>query len=343
MTMPAAADGGLPSALDKLTQRDRLYDVAMQDDNVWVVGFPGIILHSPDAGRTWEAQAGGGSEALFSVEFVNAEEGWIVGRNGLVLHTADGGANWTNQGCGHKAHLFDVDFVDSMNGWAVGNFGTVVRTTDGGKTWTKLEIKLEDEDGEIGGDDQADDDWLGEDEEEEEEEPFDRLLNGVAFVDSATGWIAGESGVILHTEDGGKSWTVQDSDEWTPLYAVTFTSPQVGFVAGSEGMLFSTTDGGEVWEKAETKLKDHLFKVIVAGGHLYAVGRRGLLVRAPLARKGDGKEESGALSPERIPLGIYTWLASIAMSSDGVGVLVGGQGLIMRTTDNGKTWDRLGR
>ncbi len=359
------------SPIDKLTKRDRLYDVQIVGTHVWIVGFPGIILHSSDAGVTWEEQAGGAKNALFAMDFVDDKTGWIVGRYGLVLHTKDGGATWTPQKGAGKEHLFDLDFIDANHGWAVGNFGTVLRTADGGKSWARLKITLEDEDEEVGGyddEDEGDDDDDDEDDgygidaeadeadeadetdnnqaptvregadeadEAEEEEPFDRLLNGVKFLDAKRGFVVGESGVILYTEDGGNTWAEQDSGEWAPLYSVAFDGQDRGFTCGSDGALLSTTDSGESWEKLESGVKDHLLSVIITTTGVLAVGRRGVLIR-------ETRNSKSETSFVRVPLGVYTWIDSIAMSNSGVGLLIGGQGLIMRTEDGGKTWTRLG-
>ena len=37
-------------------------------------------------------------------------------------------------------------------------------------------------------------------------------FNDVYFVDANNGWIVGETGTIIHTDDGGKTWKSQDSD-----------------------------------------------------------------------------------------------------------------------------------
>jgi len=291
----------------RLTKRDRLYDVAIVGRDMWVVGFPGIILHSGDAGVTWESQRGAGEEALFSVDFIDATHGYISGREGLVLKTEDGGKTWTRLSTGAKEHLFALDFVDASRGWAVGNFGVIMHTSDGGATWSRQAVGMGDEGVE-----------------------FDRLLNGVAFVDAATGWVVGESGVVLHTSDGGKTWAEQVSNEWAPLYAPVFLDAKRGYVAGSEGLLLSTADGGETWVRIDTGATEHLFCLVVKGDKIMAGGRRGTYVR--------GKSGESETTLKRVPLGVYTWLDALAIGDDGVGLMVGGQGLILRTQDFGESW-----
>jgi len=81
---------------------------------------------------------------------------------------------------------------------------------------------------------------------------------------------------------------------------------------------------------------EHLFRVDVSAGKLYAVGRRGVLVSGLAAAGAEGSLSS-------IPLGVYTWLDAVEMAEDGLGFVVGGQGLIMRTEDHGKSWENLGK
>ncbi len=341
------ASSSNPSVLERLTKRDRLFDVAITGEHIWIVGFPGILCHSANRGKSWEEQKGGGREALFAIDLISESEGWIVGRKGTILHTTDGGSNWNPQVGASKDHLFDVDFVDPLHGWAVGNFGTLVRTVDGGKTWAKVKITLADEDEDEGDDEEYgdEDEEMGDDgdeaeeesgDDEEEEELFDRLLNGVFFVDQKQGWIAGESGVLLHTTDGGDTWEEQDSGEWAPLYSLFFTDAKTGLAAGSDGAILATEDGGESWTRLETGTSEHLLKVVIAQGKALAVGRRGVLVSGPAAAGPDT-----VFAP--VPLGVYSWIGSVAVGPDGLGILVGGQGLIMRTTDNGSNWEDLGK
>jgi len=312
--------------LSVLTQRDRLYDVQFVGDQVYVVGFPGIILRSEDRGETFAVQGGGQEEALYAVDFVDDKRGFIVGGDGLLLSTTDGGGSWVRVSTGVKEPLFDLDFIDEREGWLVGNFGMILHTADGGRTFERQTVKGED----------------GEEEEEEgEEEGFDRLLNGVSFLDGLRGWIVGESGTILETRDGGKTWEARDSGEWAPLYSVLFVDSGHGFVAGSEGALLWTGDGGESWERVETGTSEHLFRLGRGGDVVYAVGRRGVMLAVALGKGGEGEVVPGEV--RRVDLGVYQWLSSVGFGAEGRGVVVGGQGLVLNTSDGGATWSRPGR
>ena len=86
--------------------------------------------------------------------------------------------------------------------------------------------------------------------------PTSRNLNKVCFIDSLEGWVAGDTGTILHTSDGGNNWTRQNPgilDDITELFmldrrfgwavAMRYNIDSLWF--GS--ILLRTSDGGLSW------------------------------------------------------------------------------------------------
>jgi photosystem II stability/assembly factor-like uncharacterized protein len=62
---------------------------------------------------------------------------------------------------------------------AIGERGMVVLSDDGGRQWRQARV------------------------------PVSVTLTSASFADTRQGWIAGHSGVVLHTSDGGESWSLQ--------------------------------------------------------------------------------------------------------------------------------------
>ncbi|MGI8654166.1 MAG: WD40/YVTN/BNR-like repeat-containing protein [Pyrinomonadaceae bacterium] len=54
-------------------------------------------------------------------------------------------------------------------------------------------------------------------------------------------------GTILHTVDGGATWTQQRSNTTATLYHVDFRNNRVGWAVGERGTVLRTTDGGDTW------------------------------------------------------------------------------------------------
>ena len=73
-------------------------------------------------------------------------------------------------------------------------------------------------------------------------------LRSICFIDSLNGWIVGDSSTILKTNDGGKNWSKQSSPiKFTSLTKIQFVSKAVGFIVGTGGLFMSTSDGGINW------------------------------------------------------------------------------------------------
>jgi hypothetical protein len=60
----------------------------------------------------------------------------------------------------------------------------------------------------------------------------------------------GSHGIILHTEDGGRSWNPQFSNSNAYLSSVAFVTPQSGWAVGWDGTIPHTEDGGKSWRWA---------------------------------------------------------------------------------------------
>ena len=295
---------------------ENFYGVHIVDNRAWIVGYYGTILHSPDRGLTWELQPSRTKNALFSVRFINPENGWIAGSFGTILHSTDGGKSWRAQRSDTSEHLFGLAMIDESRGWIVGSRGTTLRTENGGKSWTSTLV------------------------------PGDFTFSGVSFVDALRGWIAGEFGVIFRTADGGKSWVKQkspvevsfSSGESRNLFALLFDGVESGYAFGLDGLVLKTR-AANTWEiirqaTAENRLTgaNHLFAAARLNGHLWVTGERGTLLESA----SDGRQwQQTKTELPRVSLN------GIAFGKNGFGLVVGNRGVILRTEDGGVTWKRL--
>jgi photosystem II stability/assembly factor-like uncharacterized protein len=90
--------------------------------------------------------------------------------------------------------------------------------------------------------------------------PTSRNLTSVFFTDSLTGWIGGDSGLVLHTTDKGKSWSSQNSNVNNSIHSLYFLNDQRGFALSYEfdntppayfgTRILSTTNGGNTWNQS---------------------------------------------------------------------------------------------
>ncbi len=109
-----------------------LRDVAFADSrNGWVVGHDALILHTTDAGATWQPQelqgwTGRDKPRLNGIATLDQRRAVIVGEFGLIAWTADAGGNWQIVSANKLPTLLAVSMRDER-GVAVGLNGTLLR------------------------------------------------------------------------------------------------------------------------------------------------------------------------------------------------------------------------
>src|SRR5690606_38761159 len=144
----------------------------------------------------------------------------------------------------------------------------------------------------------------------------DATLRDVAFVDAKTGWVVGDRGVVLATDDGGRHWHRQEVPLDAPLLGVHFADLQRGWIVGGDSTLYShrtrgvvlrTIDGGITWQTPAADTLPRLTSVKffdaatgLATGYSSAFYPSGLF-----ATQDGGKSWQPIPAPERA-----TWLAA---------------------------------
>jgi photosystem II stability/assembly factor-like uncharacterized protein len=136
---------------------------------------------------------------------------------------------------------------------AVGDRGIILRSTDGAK-------------------------W------EQVASPVHATFTAVSFADADHGWVVGHDASILHTTDGGKTWTLQNfqPQDSKPLLSVLAVDAQHAYATGAYGLFLETVDGGAHWTPVDAPpiLEDglHLNALIrLKNGELFLAGETGLL------------------------------------------------------------------
>lgn len=201
-----------------------------------------------------------------------------------------------------KEHIYAVDFINEKEGWACGSRGAIYHTTDGGINWENQSLKT------------------------------NLPLNAVSFSGSQVGWVVGYGGLIFHTVNGGKTWVRQSSPKTKHLLAVKAISPDISWVAGDWGTVLYTEDGGKTWID-RTYAQDLVINDIdFQGDEGWMGGEFGTI----LYTKDKGKTWSVQTT------GIDSTIFSLSFTSPKAGVAVGLSGVILRTGNGGKTWEKVG-
>ena len=156
----------------------------------WAVGESrDQILRTDDGGQTWttvESNFIPGQQilALFSLSFLNAQEGWAsgaaqagLGYSALIAHTTDGGLTWSADKLSAMPEQMARAIVvnEDRHGLAIGEYGLLFATTDG-SYWTEQDRPC----------------------------PSEWFL-GMSFPSSSVGCAVGSGGTIIKTKDGGSA------------------------------------------------------------------------------------------------------------------------------------------
>lgn len=227
---------------------------------------------------------------------------------------------------------------------AIGERGIVLLSDDNGTSWRQAKV------------------------------PVSVTLTSVQFVDAKEGWIVGHGGVLLHSLDGGETWTKQfdgielaqmllrtskakalandgEPDDLErqvkaaelmvkdgpdkPLLDVYFVNKRTGYIIGSYNLFLRTDDGGESWNPWQAHIDNP------AGLHLYSMGSSGSNLYivgeqgSVFRAENDGAEFVAVQTPYE---GSYFDL--LVDSNDHL-IVVGLRGSAYRSTDNGADWTKI--
>lgn len=338
-----SADGGLTwQPVSSGTVRT-LVDVAFADASNAVaisdaLGGAPVLLHSADGGQSWTnrngqidfgAALGSVNFALTSVSFGGGGKGIVVGGNGTVIRTSDGGATWSSRTAGattvppQLAALMAVGHLSADAAVTAASNGPLYKTADAGITWMEVTQPV----GSVGA-----------------------ATPSIAFA-------ADGGGVMVRSLRLARSLPADLGTTWNaPVTLTPFSTgflrvrfeQGVGYAVGTpaafaaEHLLYRSADNGVSWTATTavgaTDLVNNrtLNDVALSGQRGMAVdnGFGGFVTSTDGGltwRKPDRGNDSGGQG-----------LTDVGFAPDGtLGLAVGGNRNLLRTTDGGASWSAV--
>lgn len=189
------------------------------NDQTGIVSTASAGRRTTDGGNNWTAIPS--PSAGKDLSFVG-QTGYGASVVGMSMRkTVNGGATWTQLTPPTSNSLWSV-FATSANTVYFGGTGGVVwKSTNGG---TSFVIRDTDDTG---------------------------TITDMVFLDDANGFVSSTAGNVLHTENGGISWTTV-LDAPSSLNALDFSDVNNGVAVGSNGRIFRTTNGGSSWNRVDS-------------------------------------------------------------------------------------------
>jgi photosystem II stability/assembly factor-like uncharacterized protein len=321
------------------------------------------LIRSLDNGQTWTPVSIG----LAQMEFegfrsisVQSDAVWYLANNRSVAWSTDGGENWDLIGWKYKAQgLQRFVFVDSLYGYQLRE-GQLLQTHDGGETWWEMDIfgfgtVTDVQAGSaLGGSvyclsigrylvNASTDNGDSWNISLTETAFADAYPTTIAFIDARTGFVAGDGGRILRTEDGGQSWSIVHGIGYIGTVTdLLFTDENFGVATTYYPTLLLTTDGGRRWNESVPSAA-HDCDAIAASpsGTLFLVATTSTY-DFDLLRSTDHGESWTVLS--RLPITYSSNNPEMAQSILAISddeLLVGVTfGILLRSHDGGATWER---
>ncbi|MCE5265197.1 MAG: IPT/TIG domain-containing protein [Deltaproteobacteria bacterium] len=249
---------------------------AVSATEVWLAGRlstgEAAILKTLD-GSSWSLVFSKGGDTdpwrsfgeFISLSVVDGNHAWAAGINGLTAYTTDGGATWLREanGCnagnvgGTVMHNHGLKAVGATNVWATGwsdPYGLIWHRPYSGNCsdWGYYPYRQEF----VGGD-----------------------VLAIDAVDDQNAWAVGYCGIV-HTADGGGTWTTEVASPGSLLNDVAVVSSSVAWAVGDSGRIMKTIDGGASWVVQGSGVTANLHGIsAVSADVAWAVGESGTIIK----------------------------------------------------------------
>lgn len=237
------------------------------DTHGWAVGHSGVILHSSDAGVSWELQLTGIEAAELAIESrqeqieemeqeieeapeeEKADLEWALDDLFFSIENLE-----SDLEIGPVNPLLDVWFENANHGFVVGAYGMILRTTDGGETWRDWSPRIDN--------------------------PTGFHLNTITQITGGALVIVGEAGQIFVSVDDGDNWEKRESPYEGSLFGAIGTGQVNEILAfGLRGNMFLSTDLGKNWKVIPNEAGATLNNGAVADdGRITLVGNGGTVL-----------------------------------------------------------------
>ncbi len=252
-----------------------------------------------------------------------------VGQHGHILTTPDA-TNWQQAQVPVQVTLTGVYFLNSQLGWAVGHDATILHTRDGGTTWQIQQYLPE----------------------------LEKPLFDIVFEDEQHGIAVGAYGQVFRTINGGQTWQFEFHDEFLPIDDIEYLAEvkqedeeayldEIGsilphfnrifidgrtlYLVGEIGLIAKSNDFGRSWQTFDEIYQGSFFDIArTLEGNLIVVGLRGNVFRS--LKNGTPWQKSITDTT--------SLLSSIILSDDNRIFLIGNNGMLLESADDGATFTK---
>jgi len=211
----------------------------------------------------------------------------------------------------HRDQFYSGVIVGDSVRWVVGKKGKILRSNDRGLSWLLQKSGV------------------------------NSSLQSIAAWDSLRAVIVGNNGLVLVTGDGGKNWKkiqLPGLVQNIKLLRVRIDPRGVAWLVGAMGTVYASDDAGEAWHRMAVE-RDQAWNDIgfPSAGKVWLVGEYGHVAVT------EYKDALGKVAPNWLDVKVPAEhsLMAITFRDAQIGVIAGLDGVLLRTEDAGKRWERI--
>ncbi len=317
-----------------IAQDATLYDVCTIGSYVWAVGDQGVVCTSSDNGETWTTRMTPFPCRLTSVCFLTNRVGWVggirfdsatQGGRAVLLATRDGGESWKDLSeesrntpglIGAASQLpgilslqyFGLDDAIAVTLPQTSNTAqTLFRSVDGGVSWEPVPA------------DQPVAPWMG-----------------GAFISPDEGIVVGQRQQYASIVSREAVVVNAPSATLRSVRGASLDSTGHGWIAGDGGQILETTNGGVTWSVPSGELPEGLTDVFDACSVTH---RDSVVMAAGLPASMVLRSEDSGNTWNVAPVPAHGQINRIKGSAENLFFAVGSFGQILRSIDDGATWE----
>ncbi len=231
-------------------QGNRLNDISFPEPSQkigFAVGDHGTMMKTENGGTEWTILDSLTNSHLKGCHFLNENLGYTVGDSGMIIRY-DGGT-LQRESSGTHYNLFSVAMASENNIFAIGYQGLVLKSSGDG-TWSEINSGVK------------------------------NTLYAIQFISADKGFIVGDTGTILRTNDAGATWNKIDVSFESAFNDLYFIDANTGFIVGNNHLVLKTTDGGNTWQQnTQVPTEENIYSIDFINDTLgYLSGANGLVL-----------------------------------------------------------------
>ncbi len=258
------------------------------------------VYMTTNGGQDWNMVNSDKHPVIAGFHFLDNNTGFMASRN-WVLKTTDAGVTWDTLNPTKLPTITDIHVVDEQEIWVTMNNGAYLFTENGGGSWTQKSPNLN----------------------------GSNTLKGIFVTGEGKVWATGNYTSVFYSDDRGNSWADQVPGQKGMMNKADFLTDKFGFTVGNEGVVLKTTDGGAIWEDLTFQDADSYFDVkVISQNEVIILSQHKILVSS-----------NGGNSWTEKPTGAIGGHTAFFAKSASEIFITSKSGEILRTQNGGTSWD----